>query len=87
MGADGKHLILLISRQFTYLVLISIVLGCPIAWYLLNKWLQDFAYRDTLHWWIYVLAALLALMLALISVIYQAIKVSRTNPAVSLRYE
>jgi len=87
MGADGKHLIMLLSRQFTYLVLISIVLGCPIAWYLLNKWLQDFAYRDTLHWWIYVLAALLALMLALISVIYQAVKVSRTNPADALRYE
>lgn len=87
MGADGKRLIILISRQFSYLVLISIVLGCPIAWYLLNKWLQDFAYRDKLHWWIYVLAALLAFILALISVIYQAVKVSRTNPADSLRYE
>ncbi len=87
MGADGKRLIMLISRQFTLLVLISIILGCPIAWYLLNKWLQDFAYRDTLHWWIYAMAALLAFILALVSVIYQAVKVARTNPADSLRYE
>jgi len=87
MGADGKGLILLISRQFTLLVLISIILGCPIAWFLLNKWLQDFAYRDQLHWWIFALAALFSLVVALISVTYQAIKVSRTNPADALRYE
>jgi len=78
---------LLISRQFTLLVLISIILGCPIAWFLLNKWLQDFAYRDQLHWWIFALAALFSLVVALISVTYQAIKVSRTNPADALRYE
>jgi len=87
MGANGKGLIMLISRQFTFLVMISIVLGCPIAWYLMNMWLQDFAYRAKLYWWIFALAAIFSLVIALISVIYQAIKVSRTNPAESLRYE
>jgi putative ABC transport system permease protein len=87
MGADGKGLIILISRQFTLLVVISIVLGCPLAWYLMNKWLEEFAYKDALHWWIFAIAAILSLVMALVSVIYQAIKVSRTNPADSLRYE
>ncbi|MBA7535485.1 hypothetical protein ES705_27741 [subsurface metagenome] len=87
MGASGNGLIVLISRQFSILVFISIIISCPIAWFFMNKWLQDFAYRDKLNWWIFVLAAIFSLAVALISVIYQAIKVSQTNPANALRYE
>jgi putative ABC transport system permease protein len=58
-----------------------------LAWFVMNKWLQDFAYRTPVSWWIYVLAGLLAIIIALITVSFQAIKAAIANPVKSLRTE
>jgi putative ABC transport system permease protein len=77
----------LLSRDFIRLVLIAIVIASPLAWYGMNKWLQGFAYRITISWWMFALTALLAIFIALFTVSFQAIKTAVANPVKSLRSE
>ncbi len=86
-GASVSSIVFLLSKQFAFLVLLSNIIAWPVAYYAMNKWLQNFAYRIDLSWWIFVLAGLLALVIALVTVSYQAIKVARANPVDALRYE
>lgn len=87
LGASAVNITLLLSNSFIKLVLVAFVIACPIAWFVMNKWLQDFTYRIEISWWMFVLAGLLALLIALITVSFQAIKAAVTNPVKSLRTE
>ena len=87
LGASVPNLVQLLSKDFIKLVVVSIVLASPIAWYVMNKWLQDFAYRTTIDWWIFALAGFMAVLIALLTVSFQAIKAAMANPVKSLRTE
>ena len=67
--------------------MISLLIASPVAWYFMNKWLQDFAYRINISWWVFALAAAAVLSIALITVSFQAIKAAIANPVKSLRTE
>jgi len=68
-------------------VLIAFIIASPIAWYVMNEWLQDFAYRITISWTIFLIAAIAALLIALITVSFQSIKAATANPVKNLRTE
>jgi len=77
----------LLSMDFIRLVLIANVIAFPIAWWATNRWLQEYAYHIDIGWWVFVLAAGLASLVALFTVSYQAIKAALSNPVKSLRSE
>jgi putative ABC transport system permease protein len=77
----------MLSKDFLKLIIIAIVIASPIAWLVLSKWLEDFAYRVNISWWIFVVAGALALMIAMLTVSFQAIKAAIANPIKSLRTE
>ncbi len=87
LGASASSLFNLISKEFLLLVLIAMVIASPIAWISMNKWLQDYEYRVDISWWMFVVAGVLAIVIALITVSFQAIKASIANPVKSLRSE
>ncbi|WP_396636668.1 ABC transporter permease [Maribacter sp. R77961] len=87
LGASVQSIASLLSLDFLKLVLISVTLAVPISWYLMSKWLQDFAYRVTISWWTFALAGVLALVIAFLTVSYQAVKAAIVNPVDSLRDE
>lgn len=87
LGASVADITAMLSRDFTKLVMISIFIASPIAWYVMNQWLQDFTYRSQVSWWIFFIAGAAALTIALITVSYQAIKAAIANPVKSLRTE
>ncbi len=87
LGADIKGLVGLLSKDFMVLVIIASLVAFPIAWWALNKWLQDFAYRISIEWWVFIAASLAALLIALVTVSIQAIKAAIANPVSSLRTE
>lgn len=86
-GSSNREIIVSMITQFTRLVLIGIAIAWPFTWYYLNQWLKDYAYRTTLSWWVFIVPALSALALATLMVAWQALKASKTNPAVSLRHQ
>jgi putative ABC transport system permease protein len=87
LGASVSGIVLLLSKDFTRLVLIAIMVAAPIAYYLMNQWLANFAYRVDIGAGIFLLTAALALLIALLTVSYQAIRAALANPAKALRYE
>jgi putative ABC transport system permease protein len=87
LGANGINIVSMLSKDFLKLVLIASVIAIPIAWIAMNKWLQGFAYRIQISWWILTGAALLAVFIALATIFYQAIKAAMANPVKSLRSE
>jgi predicted permease len=87
LGASVSNLTALLTRDILKLVLIATLFAFPIAWIGMNKWLDNFAYRTNISWWVFVVAALLAAFIALITVSYQAIRAALTNPVKNLRTE
>ena len=87
LGASVTDIVVLLSKDFAGLVVIAIILAIPIAYYVLNQWLQDFAHRINISWWIFVLAGVSALLIAVLAVSFQAIKAAVSNPVKSLRTE
>lgn len=87
LGANVSSITLLISKNFLELVGIAIVIAAPLAWFAGNKWLQDFAFRVPVHWYIFVATALVTVLIALCTVGYHSVKASLTNPVESLRSE
>ncbi len=87
LGASVTSIVALLSRDFLKLVLIAIVLASPIAYYAMQQWLQDFAYKITIEWWVFALAGLLAIGIALLTVSFQSIRAALVNPVKSLRSE
>lgn len=87
LGASVAGIVGLLSKDFVKLVLLANILAWPIAYFAMNKWLQDFAYRIEIGWWIFALAGGVALLIALLTVCTQAIKAALANPVEALRYE
>ncbi len=87
LGATAVNVTALLSKDFVKLVLVANLIAWPVAWYAMNRWLQDFAYRINISWWIFALAGGLALLIALLTVSTQAIKAALANPVEALRYE
>jgi len=87
LGASVADVTTLLSGDFIKLILIAIIIASPLAWYGMNKWLQGFAYRITISWWMFGAAGLLAVLIALATVSFQAIKAAIANPVKSLRTE
>ncbi len=87
LGATMSNIILLISKDFLYLVIIATAIASPIGWYMSSKWLQDFAYRINIHWWIFIAAGAASLLVAGVTVTIQALKAALANPVKSLKSE
>ncbi len=87
LGSSITGIVQLLSGGFLKLVFAAFVIASPIAWYIMNKWLQDFAYRISIGWWVFVIAAFLAMLIAVLTVSFQAIKAALVNPVESLRME
>ncbi|MEO8862060.1 MAG: FtsX-like permease family protein, partial [Ginsengibacter sp.] len=87
VGASVSNIVFMISRDFLKLVIISFIIAAPVASWAMNKWLQGFAYQIHISWWIFLVAGVMAIMIALISVGFQAIKAAIANPVESLRSE
>jgi len=87
LGASIPSLFVLLSREFLLFVVIAMLVASPIAWYAMKQWLNDYAYKISISWWMFVLAGLVALVIALFTVSFQAIRASIANPAKSLRTE
>lgn len=87
LGASVTNLWMMLSKEFIMLVIISCFIAIPVAGYLMNNWLQEFVYRTSLHWWVFAIAGLSALLIALLTVSFQAIKAAIANPVKSLRTE
>jgi len=87
LGASVSNLVGLLTKDFLKLVLLSIVIASPIAWYFMHKWLQDFAYKIDINWWVFILAGGMAIIIAFIATSFQAIKAALINPVKTLRSE
>jgi putative ABC transport system permease protein len=87
LGATVSNVTVLLAKEFVVLVLIAFVIASPVTWLAMNKWLQNYAYRVSISWWIFLVTGLLAIMIALLTVSFQAIKVALANPVKSLRTE
>ena len=87
LGATTPGIVNMLSADFMKLVGISFLIATPVAWYFMHKWLQDFAYRIDIHWWVFAIAGLLAMIVAIATISFQAIKAAMSNPVKSLRSE
>ncbi|SFN87704.1 duplicated orphan permease [Chitinophaga sp. YR627] len=87
LGASVTNIVALLTSDFLKIILISILLAIPAAWYIMNRWLEDYAYRISISWWVFAIAGLLAVAVALLTVSFQAIKAALRNPVRSLRTE
>jgi putative ABC transport system permease protein len=87
LGASVTQITTLLSKDFVKLVIVAFVIASPIAGYVMNKWLQNFAYKISLSWWIFLFAGTTAILIALATVSVQAIKAALSNPVESLRSE
>ena len=86
-GAKISEILTMLNKDFVKWVVIAFVIATPIAWYVMNKWLENFAYKTTLSWWIFALSGIMALGIALITVSWQSWKAATRNPVKALRYE
>lgn len=87
LGATVQHVVFLFSKEFILLICIAFLIAAPVAYYYMNNWLQDFAYRIHIEWWVFVLAAVISLLIALLTVSSQAIRAALSNPVKNLRTE
>lgn len=87
LGATAASVVVLLSKEFVKLTLIAILIASPIAWYLMNQWLQDFAYRIEISWGIFVMAGFIAIAIALLTVSFQSVRAALLDPVKSLRSE
>ena len=87
LGASVTNIVVMLSHDFVKLVGVATLIAFPVAWYAMNKWLQDFTYRTSISWWVFIIAGLLAVVITIITVSFRAIKAALTNPVISLRSE
>jgi putative ABC transport system permease protein len=87
LGASAQSLLLLLSTDFLKLIIISLVLAIPVGWYIMNQWLQDYAYRINIGWWVFAFAGITALIIAIATISIQVLKAVVMNPVKSLRTE
>lgn len=86
-GSSIVNIITLLLKDFIKWVIVALIIACPLAWYFISRWLQDFSYRISIQWWMFLFAGGTTLIIVLFTVSYQTIKAARTNPINSLRYE
>jgi putative ABC transport system permease protein len=87
LGASVSGVVALLSKDFLKLVTIAIVIASPLAWFFMNKWLENYTYRIAIDWWVFILAGLLALIIALVTISLQSIRAAVANPVKNLRTE
>jgi putative ABC transport system permease protein len=87
LGASLQSILILLSRDFLKLVIVSLLLAVPVGWFIMNRWLQDYAYRITIGWWVFAVAGASALFIAVITICIQVVKAAGKNPVKSLRTE
>jgi len=87
LGASTTTIVSLLSKDFLRLVIISFVVASPVAWFFMSKWLENYTYRISVEWWVFAAAGLLSILIALITISFQAIKAAIANPIKSLRTE
>jgi ABC-type antimicrobial peptide transport system permease subunit len=87
MGASTMGILTLVSKDFVRLILISIVIAMPLAWYFANNWLKSYAYQTNLSWWIFAGSGVILMLIALMTVGFQAYKAANSNPVESLKSE
>ena len=86
-GAKVSEILIMLNKGFIKWVALAYVIACPIAWYIMNRWLENFVYKTTLSWWIFALAGVLAFAVAMLTVSWQSWRAARRNPIEALRYE
>ena len=87
LGASIANIVRMLSKDFIIMVIVALLIASPIAWYFMNRWLQDFTYRTNISWWVFIIAGLAAILIALITISLQAIKAAVANPVKSLKTE
>jgi len=87
LGASVGGITAMLSKDFVKLVIISIIVASPVAWWAMTRWLQDFAYRISISWWMVAVAGLSAIVIALLTISFQSIKAALTSPVKTLRTE
>lgn len=87
LGASVPNIVLLVSKEFMWLVVIAVVIATPLAWWGMSKWLENFAYRVSIGWWVFAVAGIIAFVIAFITVSFQAVKAALSNPVKNLRTE
>ncbi len=87
MGAGQKQILLMLGKEFSILVLVSSILAWPAAWLIADNWLDNFAYRQDMHYIYFALASIITLLTVWMTIIYHGIKASSTDPALALKYE
>ncbi len=87
LGASVQDIVTILSKSFVVMIAIAICIATPVAWWLMNKWLEDFAYRINISWWMFAVIGMAALVIALLTVIIHAVKAANANPVDSLRAE
>ena len=87
LGASVTGITALLSKDFLKLVIVSFIIAAPLSWWAMYKWLQDYSYRVSIQWWVFALACLISVMIALLTISYQSIKAAVANPVKSLRTE
>ena len=87
LGASLPGIVTLLSKDFLKLVVVAMIIAAPFAWYFMNKWLQDFAYRISIGWWVFIAAGAVAIIVAFVTIGFQAVKAGVANPVKSLRAE
>jgi putative ABC transport system permease protein len=87
LGASAGNIVGMLSKDFMKLVLVAALIAFPVAWFFMHKWLEDFAYRINIGWWVFAVAGMLAVLIALLTISFQAIKAAVSNPVKVLRAE
>src|SRR4029079_5889797 len=87
LGASVPGIVRLLAKDFLKLVLIAFVIALPLGWYASHRWLQDFAYRIDVKWWVFVVAGIIALVIAFFTISFQTVRAALTNPVKNLRTE
>jgi putative ABC transport system permease protein len=87
LGASVANITNMLSKEFLLLVVVSLLIASPIAWFAMNKWLENYVYRINVQWWMFALAGILALIIAFATISFQAIRAALANPVKSLRSE
>ena len=87
MGASVTNILALMSRDYMMLLGVAIVIALPLAWWLMSRWLESFAYRLPLSWWLFAIPSIAVILIALMTISIHTLKAARTNPSKSLRYE
>ncbi|MBS1504944.1 MAG: ABC transporter permease [Bacteroidetes bacterium] len=87
LGASSAGLVALLARDFVKLVLAALIVGFPVAWWAMNKWLDNYVYRTHMSWWMFALSGIMAIVIAFLTISYQSVKAAMANPVKSLRTE